>query len=98
MDTLEHFSLVWCDACGKAQPMIFDVMRANDQNDHDAADIICDECKSIVATLHARSIRRAGPTNRNAKASEMAAREIDRLIDPAAPTEEKQRRMPPRWL
>jgi len=92
MDTLERFPLVWCDACGKAQPMIFDVMQANDKNDHHAADIVCSECKSIIATLHARSIGRGGATKRTAKASEMAAREIDRLIDPAAPTEEKQRR------
>ena len=91
-DALGRFSLVWCDACGKAQPMIFDVMQANNKSDQDAADIICSECKSIIATLHARSIRRAGATKSTAQASEMAAREIDRLIDPAAPTEEKQRR------
>jgi len=35
--------------------MIFDVMKANDNNDHDAADIVCDECKSIIATLHGPS-------------------------------------------
>src|SRR5262245_47583951 len=89
---LGRFSLVWCDACDKVQPMIFDIMQANDRNDHDAADIICAECKSIIATLHARSIRQAGATKKNAKASEMAAWAIDRLIDPAAPTEERQRR------
>jgi hypothetical protein len=90
MDALGRFSLVWCDTCGKTQPMIFDV-RANEK-DQDAADIICAECESIIATLHAQSIRQSGATKRDAKASEMAAREIDRLIDPAAPTEEKQRR------
>jgi hypothetical protein len=35
--------------------MIFDVMKANDKNDHDAADIVCAECNSIIATLHAPS-------------------------------------------
>jgi hypothetical protein len=40
--------------------MIFDVMKANDKNDHDAADIICDECKSIIATLHGPRAYRAG--------------------------------------
>jgi len=25
--------------------MIFDVMKANDKNEHDAADIVCNECK-----------------------------------------------------
>jgi hypothetical protein len=40
--------------------MIFDVMPADDKNDHAAADIVCDECKSIIATLHAaRNVRRA---------------------------------------
>src|SRR6266446_6925415 len=28
------------------------VVKANDKNNHDAADIICEECKSIIATLH----------------------------------------------
>jgi hypothetical protein len=65
-------------------------MQANDKNDHDAADIICAECKSIIATLHAR--RAAAPTKKAAKASEMAAQEIDRLIDPSATDEERQRR------
>jgi hypothetical protein len=41
--------------------MIFDVMKANDKNDHDAADIVCAECKSIIATLH-------GPTAAGARA------------------------------
>ena len=86
---LRNFPLVWCDTCDKVQPMIFDVMQANDKTDHDAADIICAECKSIIATLHAR--RTAAPTKKTAKASEMAAEEIDRLIDPSAPDEERQR-------
>jgi hypothetical protein len=71
--------------------MIFDVMEANEKNDHDVADIVCDECKSIIATLHAPSVRRpGGRAKKSAKASEMAAQEIDRLIDP--PDEERQRR------
>jgi hypothetical protein len=94
MDTLERFPLVWCDTCGKTQPIIFDVMQANEKNDHDAADIICAECKSIIATLHApRSTRRTGVTiKKAAKASEMAAQEIERLIDPSTPDEERQLR------
>ena len=30
-------------------------MKANECNDRDAADILCGECKLVVATLHARS-------------------------------------------
>jgi hypothetical protein len=71
--------------------MIFDVMKAKDKNDHDAADIVCDECKSIIA--HGPSAHRAGVrTHRVAKARAMAGQEIDRLSDPSATEEERQRR------
>jgi hypothetical protein len=53
MDLLERFPSAWCDTCRKVQPIILDVMEADDKNDHEAADIICDECKSILVTLHA---------------------------------------------
>jgi hypothetical protein len=33
--------------------MIFDVLPANDKNPRESADIVCDECKSIIATLFA---------------------------------------------
>jgi hypothetical protein len=39
--------------CQKTQRMIFDMLPANDKNTRDSADIVCDECKSIIATLHA---------------------------------------------
>ena len=93
MDTLQRFPLVWCPTCEKTQKMIFDVLPAGGQDDHDAADVVCDHCKSIIATLHASSVRRTGVRpKRAAKAQEMAAQEIDRLIDPSAPDEERQRR------
>jgi hypothetical protein len=73
--------------------MIFDVMQAIDKSDHDAADIVCDECKSIIATLHGPSAHQAGVRpDRAAKARAMAGREIDRLSDPSATDEERQRR------
>jgi hypothetical protein len=52
-DRLDRFPFVWCDTCEKIQPMTLDVMPADAKNDHDAADIVCNECKSVVATLHA---------------------------------------------
>src|SRR5262245_51062921 len=58
-DLKERVPRVWCPTCNKTQPMIFDVMKANN-NEHDAADIVCGECKSIIATLHAPSVRRTG--------------------------------------
>ena len=90
---LKRFPGAWCDTCRKVQPVILDVMEADERNDHEAADIICDECKSILVTLHAPSTSRpVVRTKKAAKASEMAAQEIDRLIDPSAPDEERQRR------
>ena len=93
MDTLERFPRVWCPTCEKTQNLIFDVMKANERNDHDTGHLVCGECMSVIATLHARGARRpAARTTKAAKASEMAAQEIERLIDPTAPDEERQRR------
>ena len=91
MDVLARFPRVWCPACNKTQSMMFDVMKANDKTDHDAADIVCEECKSIIATLHGPSAR-AGMADRATKAQTMAGQEIDRLSDPSATEEERQRR------
>ncbi|HZO51753.1 MAG TPA: hypothetical protein VFB63_03505 [Bryobacteraceae bacterium] len=57
MDELtKAFPNVWCPNCNKVQPMKIAVMKANDRNDHDAADILCGECKFVVATLHAEPV------------------------------------------
>src|SRR6516164_1192893 len=89
MDVLARFPRVWCPTCNKTQPMIFDVMKANDKNEHDAADIVCNECKSVIATLHGPSAHRAGVrTGRAEKARAMAGQDIDRLSDPSATEEE----------
>jgi hypothetical protein len=73
--------------------MIFDVLKADEKNDHDAADIVCGHCKSIIATLHAQTAQRTGGrTTKAAKARELAGQELDRLSDPSANDEERQRR------
>jgi hypothetical protein len=73
--------------------MTFDLMKANDKNDHDTGGIVCGECKAIIATLHApRAHLAGGRTKKAAKALEMAGQEIDRLSDPSATDEERQRR------
>jgi hypothetical protein len=93
MDTLQRFPLAWCPTCEKTQKIIFDVMPAGGKNDHDAAGIVCDHCKSIIATLHAPRAKNASARpKRAAKAREMAGRAVDRLIDPSAPREERQSR------
>jgi hypothetical protein len=50
MDTLQRFPRAWCDTCGKVRPVTLNVMPANDKNPYAAADIVCDECRSIIAT------------------------------------------------
>jgi hypothetical protein len=93
MDTLERFPRAWCDTCKKIQPMIFDVMPANEKNDHDAANIVCVECKSIIATLHGPTAQQARVRPKKAaKARELAGQQIDRLIDPSATDEQRQSR------
>jgi hypothetical protein len=93
MDLLERFPRAWCDTCQKDQPVTLNVMKADDKNAQNAADIVCEGCKSILVTLHAPSASRpVARTKKAAKASEMASQEIDRLIDPSAPDEERQRR------
>jgi hypothetical protein len=49
-DRLERFPSVWCGTCEKVQPMIFDVLPADDKNDHAAA-----------RTLFAASANRSSP-------------------------------------
>jgi hypothetical protein len=91
VDTLERFPLVWCPTCDKTRKMIF-VMSVGD-NDDDDADIVCDHCKSIIATLHTPGTRKvSGRPKRAAKAREIAGQAVDRLIDPSAPDEERHRR------
>jgi phage terminase large subunit GpA-like protein len=52
-ELMKAFPNVWCPDCGKVQPMKIAIMKANDRNNHDAADILCSECRLVVTTLHA---------------------------------------------
>ena len=38
----------------KLWPIVVEVLKADDKNDHDAADIMCDECVSVLVCLHAQ--------------------------------------------
>src|SRR5262249_33570354 len=52
----------------------------------------CNECKSVIATLHGPSARRTGVhTGRAEKARAMAGQEKDRLRDPSTNGEERKR-------
>ena len=38
----------------KLWPIVVEVLKADDKNDHDAADIICVECIPVLVSLHAQ--------------------------------------------
>ena len=54
MDVLARFSRVWCPTCNKTQPMIFDVMKAKD---NDAADIVCTFEQMLSSEVGRRDIQ-----------------------------------------
>jgi hypothetical protein len=54
MALLDRFPFAWCPTCQKLRPVVLEVLKADDKNDHDAADIICDECLSVLVSLHAQ--------------------------------------------
>jgi hypothetical protein len=66
-----------CPTCIKTQPWDFYVLKGNAYVDHDSADIVCRECKSVLTSLYsdqkvhparylAGSARRVGvPTHSN---------------------------------
>jgi hypothetical protein len=54
MNLFDLFPRAWCPTCEKVQPVTLDALKADPKNDHDATDIVCYGCKSILVTLHAR--------------------------------------------
>jgi hypothetical protein len=44
-ESTKAFPKVWCRNCDAVQPMKIAVMKADAKNEHDAADILCDECR-----------------------------------------------------
>jgi hypothetical protein len=52
VDTLNASPARGATPAARCGPVTLDVMLANEKNPHAAADIVCDECKSIIATLH----------------------------------------------
>jgi uncharacterized protein YlaI len=53
MADLSKYPLIYCDLCGKTQPLVTDEMSTDRLNDHDAMDLMCGECHLIIATVHA---------------------------------------------
>ena len=60
MVLLENFPNVYCPTCRRVEPARLDVSRltltvlkADAYIDHDSLDIVCKECRSVIASLHA---------------------------------------------
>jgi len=83
-----HLSRAWCDTCEKVQPVFLDVV-ADDENDHDVADIVCEVCKSILVTLHSTSAADVNDDERSQDISRvvgMIREAIERMFDMTLPS------------
>jgi hypothetical protein len=49
MDSVER---IYCDGCLAVQPLVRAYMPADARNDHPATDLLCGECRLVIATLH----------------------------------------------
>lgn len=43
---------IWCTECRIIQPLIRDYMPADAKNFHASTDLLCGECRFIIATVH----------------------------------------------
>lgn len=46
------FPGIYCPGCHDIKPMVFDLMCASELNDHDAVDLMCGDCRLVIATIH----------------------------------------------
>ncbi len=44
-------SHIWCENCGIV-PLIKGYMKADERNDHPSTDLICVNCRLVIATIH----------------------------------------------
>lgn len=49
---LARYPRIWCSQCEGLTPLALDEMPANELNDHGAMDLMCGECRLVVATVH----------------------------------------------
>ena len=83
-ELMKAFPNVWCPDCGKVQPMKIAIMKANDRNNHDAADIpvqrmqtcghhpACGACNAICLGGAPQTENRPARTGRQGYFSQMA--------------------------
>jgi len=53
MASLDDFPNVYCPTCRRVQPARFEILKADAYIDHESMDIVCSECRSVIASLHA---------------------------------------------
>jgi hypothetical protein len=53
MASLDDFPNVYCSTCRRVQPARFEILKADAYIDHESMDIVCSECRSVIASLHA---------------------------------------------
>lgn len=53
MTDLGKYPRIWCNQCDALNPLAVDEMPADERNDHGAMDLMCGECRLVVATVHA---------------------------------------------
>lgn len=54
---LARYPRIWCPLCKANTPLALDEMPANERNDHGAMDLMCGECRLVVATVHEHEAR-----------------------------------------
>ena len=54
LPSLDEFPNVYCPTCRSVLPARFEILKADPYIDHPSIDILCSECRSVIASLHAR--------------------------------------------
>lgn len=53
MTDFTRYPNIWCSQCETVKPLVTDEMSADHLNDHAAMDLMCSECRLVIATVHA---------------------------------------------
>jgi hypothetical protein len=52
---IADFSRIWCPNCSSVRPRVIDIMGPDHLNKYSAVDLICGNCRFVIATLHEES-------------------------------------------
>lgn len=78
---------IYCDNCQAVKPLIPAYMPADNRNDHAATDLLCGDCRFVIATLHHLDIRSPLVVNLAFNATEFDRQiaELKRAFETLAP-------------